>query len=778
MKRLLLSLVCLVMAFGLYAEGNTRVLSGESIHYLVEKNKQWYEFKSDISLYKESQVLVQTCHQLLGIDEQQTLHGYAEERLNTYDSIMLYSEKKQEQLAREGFVGKDYIFIGPQGEPVGNYQTFEISRSYMRKVLKTEYIQQRTFVYDLTNDKILTVDDIFVPKIATSLKNKAGDDYISLYIQETNVSCGITPAVGTIKFESLNYFQNADNFTEQFKQAIAFDELKAEYDRKETERQQQELRERQRQDSLRMDSLQKVREEYLAKTAYKRITNEFGELGVNQTFSPTLDTTKTSKTNITAGNHVLHTIKNEDGTTDSLWVKESNTPQYGREQRLGVSKRMSYKMTNKTTETRPIGMYYLNYWTTIFDVDIPADNPLFEQRLCKLLMDNSCKRLEDAGEKFVKSFKGKWIESEKANVVIIRGRALSYSPGKYYSYAYSYTYPGLFTKTISGKSPQVDWTISKNIIYDIKNNKVLSLSDVLAIEELAKMGLKKKTKADLAIDNYYLYVGIDGKPVCTYALCRDNWNKFTTVLQDLIGPYENLPTKIDSTAFVFKDYEGIQSASISYKVSQEPSYRGHADSLLVYLKSHLTLPDTMKSEQSWKVQFVVEKDGHLSHVETKADKKGDGDEAFASKLTEVFEQMPTWQPLELSGLGAQKTLVNYNVKFVPYPTSGDDRIYDMVETNAQFPGGDEALMNWLAEHIKYPAICKLLGVQGRVFVSFVIEKDGSIEEAKAIRSPHPALSEEAERVVKSMPAWIPAMQGGKPIRSRFILPIVFRMGGY
>ena len=105
----------------------------------------------------------------------------------------------------------------------------------------------------------------------------------------------------------------------------------------------------------------------------------------------------------------------------------------------------------------------------------------------------------------------------------------------------------------------------------------------------------------------------------------------------------------------------------------------------------------------------------------------------------------------------------------------DERIYEVVEENAQFPGGDEACMKWLAEHLKYPSICQEQGVQGRVFVSFVVNKDGSIVDVEIKRSPDPNLSKEAERVVKSMPKWKPARQGNRTVRSRFNLPVMFRL---
>ena len=106
----------------------------------------------------------------------------------------------------------------------------------------------------------------------------------------------------------------------------------------------------------------------------------------------------------------------------------------------------------------------------------------------------------------------------------------------------------------------------------------------------------------------------------------------------------------------------------------------------------------------------------------------------------------------------------------------DDRVYDVVEENASFPGGDEECMKWLKKNMKYPSICQEQGVQGRVIVAFVVNRDGSIVDIKVVRSPDEHLSEEAVRVVKLMPKWKPARQGNKTVRSRFNLPVLFTLG--
>ena len=92
-----------------------------------------------------------------------------------------------------------------------------------------------------------------------------------------------------------------------------------------------------------------------------------------------------------------------------------------------------------------------------------------------------------------------------------------------------------------------------------------------------------------------------------------------------------------------------------------------------------------------------------------------------------------------------------------------------------FPGGNEALMKFLQENVKYPVVAQENGVQGRVVVSFVVERDGSITDVKVVRSVDPSLDKEATRVVKSMPHWIPGKQNGAAVRVKYNVPVSFRL---
>ena len=105
----------------------------------------------------------------------------------------------------------------------------------------------------------------------------------------------------------------------------------------------------------------------------------------------------------------------------------------------------------------------------------------------------------------------------------------------------------------------------------------------------------------------------------------------------------------------------------------------------------------------------------------------------------------------------------------------EQEIFTIVESMPEFPGGDEARMKFLLENIKYPQIARESGIQGVVYVTFVVEPDGSITNVKVIRGIGGGCDEEAVRVVKMMPKWIPGNQRGKPVRVQFNMPIKFTL---
>lgn len=107
----------------------------------------------------------------------------------------------------------------------------------------------------------------------------------------------------------------------------------------------------------------------------------------------------------------------------------------------------------------------------------------------------------------------------------------------------------------------------------------------------------------------------------------------------------------------------------------------------------------------------------------------------------------------------------------------DDKVVDTgnLEEMPSFNGGSGALMKYIADNIKYPVVAKEAGVQGRVIVSFIVEKDGSVSNVSVVRSVDPSLDREALRVIKSMPKWKPGRSNGRAVRTIYNVPVSFRL---
>jgi TonB family protein len=102
-----------------------------------------------------------------------------------------------------------------------------------------------------------------------------------------------------------------------------------------------------------------------------------------------------------------------------------------------------------------------------------------------------------------------------------------------------------------------------------------------------------------------------------------------------------------------------------------------------------------------------------------------------------------------------------------------DQIFTEVDEMPQFPNGQDALMRYLMENLRYPKEARDNRIQGTVFVTFVVEKDGSVTDVKTLRSVATSLDEESIRVVKAMPQWKPGILKGEPVRVQFNLPLRF-----
>jgi len=125
----------------------------------------------------------------------------------------------------------------------------------------------------------------------------------------------------------------------------------------------------------------------------------------------------------------------------------------------------------------------------------------------------------------------------------------------------------------------------------------------------------------------------------------------------------------------------------------------------------------------------------------------------------------------------QKTVVEEYKPVVEEKEVEEVEIFTVVEESPGFPGGDEARIKFLQNNIKYPQMARESNIQGTVYVTFVVEKDGRVTDVRVLRGIGGGCDEEAIRVIKAMPKWNPGKQRGKPVRVQFNMPIKFTLAG-
>ena len=154
--------------------------------------------------------------------------------------------------------------------------------------------------------------------------------------------------------------------------------------------------------------------------------------------------------------------------------------------------------------------------------------------------------------------------------------------------------------------------------------------------------------------------------------------------------------------------------------------------------------------------------------------------AFARpEVSGVSNELSAAKVTDLAEIVKEKT-----VESVPQDTVKADglqgknsTVYDMVEQAPAFPGGPQAMMQFIKDNLQYPQIAKENGIQGRVILQFVVDETGKVTDPKVIRSIDPSLDTEAIRLVLSMPRWIPGMQDGKAVAVKYTFPVMFSLGG-
>ena len=327
--------------------------------------------------------------------------------------------------------------------------------------------------------------------------------------------------------------------------------------------------------------------------------------------------------------------------------------------------------------------------------------------------------------------------------------------------------------------------------FDVKNGMVANVKIIKGLgygidDELLRV-LKLSAEFDKAMEKHYgnntikFSLREDGKTMVR-SINWDGFKKSTAEFDD-----ENKAT----------DDETFQI------VDQMPEFPGGEKALLNFIAENVVYPQSAKDKNiSGRVfvTFVVEKDGSVSDVKLL---RGIGKECDEEAMR-VVKAMPKWKPgmnegkpvrvsyalpihfrLDDNGKRSEydvvekvenKIVVDHDADPIPSQQSKtDDEVFQIVDQMPEFPGGEKALLNFIAENIVYPQSAKDKNISGRVFLSFVIDKDGSVTDVKVMRGIDKECDAEAMRVVKAMPKWKPGMNEGKPVRVSYMLPISFQL---
>ena len=222
-------------------------------------------------------------------------------------------------------------------------------------------------------------------------------------------------------------------------------------------------------------------------------------------------------------------------------------------------------------------------------------------------------------------------------------------------------------------------------------------------------------------------------------------------------------------------------------VEEMPEFPGGMGECMKWLGQNIKYPADAKEKGVQGrviVQFVVEKDGTI--VNAKVVRGVDPD--LDAEALRVVNQSPKWKPGKQKG---EAVRVKYTLPIMfkldndssdskaaeaPREAKVDENgVYQVCEEMPEFPGGMAECMKYFSKNINYPEDCKKEGVQGRVIVQFVVDKDGSIKDPTIARGVHPSLDKEALRVLSSMPNWKPGKQKGEAVKVKYTIPVMFRL---
>lgn len=233
-----------------------------------------------------------------------------------------------------------------------------------------------------------------------------------------------------------------------------------------------------------------------------------------------------------------------------------------------------------------------------------------------------------------------------------------------------------------------------------------------------------------------------------------------------------------STDAVCQITDSIDNDAVFVAVEHTAEFPGGIANFYKFIAANVQYPETaFKDSIQGKIylSFIVEKDGQLTNIKVLKGLSPDLDK----EAIRLLEMSPKWSPGEQNHipvrqkLGLPISFILHQSTLLVQKNADSTDTYDKVDQIAQFPGGNGALYKFLEKKLQYPEIAKARNVQGKVFVSFVVEKDGSLSNIEIMHSIGYGFAEEVVRVLKLSPKWIPAKRDGAVVRSKFTMPVNF-----
>lgn len=228
---------------------------------------------------------------------------------------------------------------------------------------------------------------------------------------------------------------------------------------------------------------------------------------------------------------------------------------------------------------------------------------------------------------------------------------------------------------------------------------------------------------------------------------------------------------------------------LTSEVDQMPTFPGVSNALFTYIKTNKRYPKSAlknKVEGEVVLTFVVENDGTLSGFKISRHLSPDCD----AEAIRLMKNSPKWKPGIRYGRPVRvemNLLINFNLPEQYKAASRRDqmdslgklpdeqKVYSTVQIEPTFPGGFGKWNQYLKDNLKYPATALQSGIHGNVFLSFIVEEDGSISNVKIVRGLSPEIDTEAVRILSNSPKWNPGIQDGKPVRVQYLVPINFSL---